>query len=141
MGRLLSARTGQPDDPAPDLAASSLSFCLHELHHLMSRRPPEATLSLRRFLVSKSSPGAICVSSGPALPRPEAEHLTPPHSDVTALKVQRQGNRPCSWGACQLLFLFVVTLGRLGRRVKGHPGRVPRCFASRSSSLRAAART
>src|SRR5271157_346721 len=44
-------------------------------------------------------------------------------------------------GACQLLFLFVVTLGRLGRRVKGHPGRVPRCFASRSSSLRAAART
>src|SRR5271157_5302562 len=42
-------------------------------------------------------------------------------------------------GACQLLFLFVVTLGRLGRRVKGHPGRVPRCFASRSSSLRAAA--
>src|SRR5208337_2227197 len=96
MGRLLSARTGQPDDPAPDLAASSLSFCLHELHHLMSRRPPEATLSLRRFLVSKSQPWRLLRQFGtsPATARGRASHSPALRRD--RLKVQQQGNRPCS---------------------------------------------
>src|SRR5208337_1772428 len=44
-------------------------------------------------------------------------------------------------GAFQLLFFSSANMGSLGRRVNAHPGRDRRCFASRWSSLKAAART
>ena len=55
--------------------ASLLNFSLHELYHLMSRRPPEVPPRLPAVLRFENLPWRLRVSSGRALPQPEAEHL------------------------------------------------------------------